>query len=1548
MDVKNLPYLALTAVLAAALPAQSAELAIDDGVVVKFGDQAGLVVRDRLVIDGEVVFTALEDGAVGGETVAGNGEDPQPGAWGGVRVEPAVGVDDLVIDGLQLRFAGQAGQAGLDLARNDYLIRNLDVRDSLIGLRIRAGGSLHVDGARFRDNQIGVKVSGGATPRFTHSEFSGSTEFAILNLDPAHVVDALGNWWGSPFGPFHPSTNESSPGDRVSDGVLYDDYATRAPLQGCSSVSANGNYQVEIPFIHLVHDCPGAVQMRASENPAFPDAAWQAFGSVSDFELSLTAGARAVHVQFRGPSGRTVAVQLPEPVELVPGQPAVALALPAVGMQIAASTPVRAQVTHGVPLERVTLRSHDRILAEFPGPLLSWDDFDASFPVDAMLADGAYPVTAEAIDVLGSDPGRAERVVVVSRLDAEGRHHGPPYVWENAQGDTAPVPNADAAVQAWWADYQARWERPDCSYAVVPVDPWANQGVVADLQVSEGCPAGGQVTATLRDADIRFVSPAEGAILRNPVTVQVQAAAEARIDRVDFLLGEALLGQSSSSPYRLTLRPIEQEAGVHILQAVVHATGGAQIHRSLVVEIAHPEPDLTPPEISEVRFAGDLLEIETATRLTAPGVLSFRATDNRAIASVGVTLDGVSYPPSLQSGFYRVFLPLDQLEEVPDDTYDLVITATDSSNNVTSLDLLIEVDVPQPEPPRVENPQAGQVLRSASVLVSGSAVPGATVQLHLDGTPVGATTEAGPEGNFSQRIDLGTTEDRDFVLAAEAINGKGTSGPGAGIPFRHEAAGPAVSLMQPVANARVEDDVLVLATASDPTGIKRFVARIDGEVLVETTTSPLERVWEIDDVDNGSYTLVVEAESHGGKTTTIERTIIVDRYIEPPPVITPYVGVLDAVDAIVPTLSYGGRPIRIRGKAVDAKSSEPIPNALLQLVLEVNGFQRRINVTSDDTGRFNFVFQPQASDAGTYRVMARHPEQTAFHSQGQFTINRLEVRPQRVNLSAAHGIPTVLQVELRASAGSGTQGVRVEVDPEFPLPPNIQVQTSDRVDLAAGETRRVPVTVTGASATDGNTGQFRLVARSQDAANEVRGHVLVNYQLSAPQPALRPAPTYMHTGVSKGASATESIRIENRGLAAATDLGVRLRTEGGGPVPDWVAISSQQALGRLGVGESVSVDVTAMPDELVPDGVHRFWLVVEGSNAQMGEVPVTIDVTESGVGEVEFHVANIYTETIDEDTGLPIPGLAGARVQIEHESIPTLRFNTTSDGDGLATLVDVPAGRYTYRVSSGSHSPESGRLVVRPGGRTREDVFLDYVAISFEWSVVETTIQDRYDVVLEAVFQTRIPAPVVVVRPAAINIPDLQIGEEFTGEITVTNYGLIRADEVNLQLPDSGIYYDIQFLGEVPESLEALEQVKIPYRVRALLPLPSMREPVSQARDPIGWALQSIVASSVSCWHYSLSFSLGYKFECVNGEWRISQTGGGFHKTYGSTCSADRPPISVGPGGPGGGVGSWSGSVGRAATYSLPLVPDCFPNGLNPCAPGAAGGSGSSAEGGGR
>ena len=244
-----LARLVMVPAMAMGAVAGAAELRIDEGVVVKFGEDAELVVRDRLVASRGVVFTSIRDGSIGGTTA--NGAAPAAGDWRGILVEPSVGPGSLVLSGADIRYAGGDDGAALTLSQHDYSLSNLTVRDSVRGIRVTDGGVARFNGLSLLRNIVGLEADRGARPDITASELVGNFEYAVLNFSPVHVLNARGNWWGAASGPHDPIGNPSGEGDAVSQGVDYASFQVEAPLLNCRVDTVDGSYVVRQPRVRL-------------------------------------------------------------------------------------------------------------------------------------------------------------------------------------------------------------------------------------------------------------------------------------------------------------------------------------------------------------------------------------------------------------------------------------------------------------------------------------------------------------------------------------------------------------------------------------------------------------------------------------------------------------------------------------------------------------------------------------------------------------------------------------------------------------------------------------------------------------------------------------------------------------------------------------------------------------------------------------------------------------------------------------------------------------------------------------------------------------------------------------------------------------------------------------------------------------------------------------------------------------------------------------------------------------------------------------------------
>jgi len=613
------------------------------------------------------------------------------------------------------------------------------------------------------------------------------------------------------------------------------------------------------------------------------------------------------------------------------------------------------------------------------------------------------------------------------------------------------------------------------------------------------------------------------------------------------------------------------------------------------------------------------------------------------------------------------------------------------------------------------------------------------------------------------------------------------------------------------------------------------------------------------------------------------------------------------ITEISPATSYGDEPIVITGNALERATSNAIPLVPLQLVINLRGFERSYKVYTDQNGAFSHTFTPLARESGHYNVSVFHPDLTERPEQGQFVIERVDLGTDD-SATVAGGDYTLslrmpfndeqrLDVPVTAGASAEEHNVRLVFEavdqPLGELPTGVQVNLGKALSvLNAGEKALLSFTV-NADNTAESTGTLVLKLISDERSDTPIGRVIVNYQFSIAQPALFPSPSIIETGVSLENSVTETLTLENQGLAALTGLTVELLNENGTNAPSWIYLTTPEALGTLAIGDKRDIQLMASPSASVSEGDYIFIVRASGDNHAALDTYVSVTVTQSGIGHVLFKAADIYTATLD-DQGNVIEGLAGAKIHIQNEKVLTVDKTLTTDNAGEALFSDLPAGRYKFKASAGNHQEVIGRFRIKPGVTLSERVFLDYNLVTVEWSVTEITIEDRYEITLEATYETNVPAPVVILEPLSVNLPDMQPGEVFYGELTLTNYGLIRADDLAFELP-SDQYFKYELLGDLPISLGAKERITIPYRITALKRLD-----------------QSTDGSGGGCQYYYQRFLVTYTYQCADGTKRQDSKTVTFLRSEGE-CSGTGS-TGTGTGGIGwgwwgtGGGGSGSGS----------------------------------------
>jgi hypothetical protein len=213
-----------------------------------------------------------------------------------------------------------------------------------------------------------------------------------------------------------------------------------------------------------------------------------------------------------------------------------------------------------------------------------------------------------------------------------------------------------------------------------------------------------------------------------------------------------------------------------------------------------------------------------------------------------------------------------------------------------------------------------------------------------------------------------------------------------------------------------------------------------------------------------------------------------------------------------------------------------------------------------------------------------------------------------------------------------------------------------------------------------------------------------------------------------------------------------------------------------------------------------------------------------------------------------------------------------------------------------------------------------------------------------------------VLQPTSINLPKMAAGEVFQGELILTNYGLIRADNVMAHPPEADGYYKFEFLAQPPTTLEAKQRVRLPYRVIALQSFGGTSGTGGtgdgsggsgggdggdgsgdgsgdggsggtggdgSGTGTGGSGSGGSVSGTPGCYTYTKSYPVTCKYTCANGVESTScgSSANWFYVESNACPAGSNPTSSSGSGGWAGG-GGWGGS-GGPGTSSLPGLPLC-------------------------
>jgi hypothetical protein len=463
-----------------------------------------------------------------------------------------------------------------------------------------------------------------------------------------------------------------------------------------------------------------------------------------------------------------------------------------------------------------------------------------------------------------------------------------------------------------------------------------------------------------------------------------------------------------------------------------------------------------------------------------------------------------------------------------------------------------------------------------------------------------------------------------------------------------------------------------------------------------------------------------------------------------------------------------GTPILIRGQTFNVPDGTPAPLKPVQVRITKGNIRRVLSGISDAQGQFVAFFEPLATEAGHYTLGAEHPEVIADPVQDQFDLVGFAPAPKQLNLRLVPNAPTSGRIELRNLGEIPLTGLTAAVSN---APASLTAQLSVPGTLPGSDAVQLDYTLTSSVT---NRAQFQLVLHltSAEGAN---AEVPLRVEVVPLRPELTANPPFLARGMMRGEKTIVAFDVTNVGGAPSGELTVML------PPADWLSLLSDPAIHSLAPGDKVTVTLALNPPVDLPLTRYDGSLGLVGDRAWLN-MPFQFRAISDAVGDLRVTVTDEYTYFVAE-----APNVTNATVRLRDPITLDLVTEGVTDAAGQALLTNVPEGSYVLEAVADKHSLYRGAFTIVPGIVSETKVFISRQTVTYRWTVVPIEIEDTYRIVLEPVFETEVPIPVVVMENP-YKVPLVVEGEVTQFDIKLTNHGLIAANNVRLHIPYDPVY----------------------------------------------------------------------------------------------------------------------------------------------------------------
>ena len=460
-----------------------------------------------------------------------------------------------------------------------------------------------------------------------------------------------------------------------------------------------------------------------------------------------------------------------------------------------------------------------------------------------------------------------------------------------------------------------------------------------------------------------------------------------------------------------------------------------------------------------------------------------------------------------------------------------------------------------------------------------------------------------------------------------------------------------------------------------------------------------------------------------------------------------------------------------------------------------DGYRHTINVKADAQGEFSTTYKPYPEQMGHFVVGACYPSENSTAEQSSFDIyglKRTSFAPVTCEMIVEEPHNGKLQV-----VNPGVlplSGVKATV---VSKPENCEVKVACPANVAAGESFEVGYVLTSASASAGN--EWEQVKLQIESAEGATLALDLYYYCRNANGKLVADVTAISTTMNIQTGRDYPMVITNVGKGESGEITFAL--------PSWMTTATPSVVPSLDCGESATVVLRFKPDEGMQLNVPVTGQI--GINCANGEgVPIafTIEPVSENTGTLVVDVCDEYTYYTDE-----APHVSGAEVLIKHPTTGEVVAQGLTDETGQF-MTTLPEGYYALSVTADRHDAYQNNILLDPGRETKKTINLSFQAITIDWNVEETEIEDEYTIETTVEYETNVPKPVVTITgPEKIDGDAMREGESVLLNYTLINKGLVEAEDVEIFVPEANAEWSFTILDNAePCDLSAQQSITVP------------------------------------------------------------------------------------------------------------------------------------------